>query len=126
MRIVLIVVGVIVVLLLLGLFAVTRGMKDIRKLEIHDIDISSLEDGEYEGSYHKTRWNYRVKLTVKDGRIEDVSFIEKPDDGKFSKNASEEILKAQSVQIDTVSGATINTRAFQKAVENALAQAPKK
>jgi uncharacterized protein with FMN-binding domain len=126
MRIVLIVVGVLVALLLIGLFAVTRGMKDIRQLSIEDPDISSLQDGTYEGSYHKTRWNYGVRVTIEDGRIAGIEFTEKPDDGKFSGEAVDAVLQAQSLQIDTVSGASINTRAFQKAVENALAQAPRK
>jgi uncharacterized protein with FMN-binding domain len=126
MRIVLIVVGVIVVLLLAGLFAVTRGMKEIRNLSIENPDIASLQDGEYEGSYHKTRWNYRVKVTLKDGQIRNIEFTEKPDDGSFSDKAVEAVLEAQSLDIDTVTGASINTRAFQKAVENALSQAPKK
>lgn len=126
MRIVLIVVGVIVVLLLIGLFAVTRGMKEIRQLEIGKPDVSSLQDGVYEGSYRKTRWNYEVKVTVKDGRIENIEFADKPDDGKFSEEAVDAVLQAQSLDIDTVSGASINTLAFRKAVENALAGPPLK
>lgn len=124
MKIVLIVVGVIVAVLLAGLFGATRGLKDIRKLEIGEVDLSSLTDGVYEGSYRKTRWNYNVRLTVHDGRINDVQFIEKPDDGEFSDKAAQALLDAQSVAIDTVSGASINTRAFRKAVENALSQDP--
>jgi uncharacterized protein with FMN-binding domain len=126
MRIVLIVAGVIVVLLLAGLFAVTRGMKEIQNLSIENPDISSLQDGEYEGSFHKTRWNYRVKVTLKEGEIRDIQFIDKPDDGSFSDKAVDAVLEAQSLDIDTVTGASINTRAFRKAVENALAHAPQK
>jgi uncharacterized protein with FMN-binding domain len=126
MRIVLIVVVVILVLLLAGFFAVTRGMKDIRNLSIENPDISSLQDGEYEGSFHKTRWNYRVKVTLEEGEIRDIQFIDKPDDGSFSDKAVDAVLEAQSLDIDTVTGASINTRAFRKAVENALSHAPQK
>jgi uncharacterized protein with FMN-binding domain len=126
MKIVLIVVGVLVVVVLGGLFAVTRGMKEIKQLSIGNPDVSALQDGVYEGSYHKSRWNYGVRLTVKDGRIENVEFTEKPDDGEFSQAAAQALLQSQSVRIDTVSGASVNTRAFQKAVENALSEAPKR
>ena len=126
MRIVLIIVAVLVVIVLLGLFAVTRGMKEIRNLSIEDPDVTKIQDGVYEGSYKKTRWNYGVKVTVKGGRIDNVEVTQKPDDGDFTSKAAQEIVNAQSVQIDTVSGASINTRAFQKAVETALKTAPRK
>src|SRR6056297_208568 len=126
MRIALIIVAVLVVIVLLGLFAVTRGMKEIKNLNIENPDVSQIQDGEYEGSYKKTRWNYGVKVTVKDGRIADVEVTQKPDDGDFTSKAAEKIVGAQNVQIDTVSGASINTRAFQKAVETALKSAPRK
>jgi uncharacterized protein with FMN-binding domain len=54
---VLIIIAVLVVLVVLGLFAVTRGMKEIRNLSIEAPDISQIKDGVYEGSYKKTRWN---------------------------------------------------------------------
>lgn len=126
MRIALIIVAVLVVIVLLGLFAVTRGMKEIKNLSIENPDVSQIQDGVYEGSYKKTRWNYGVKVTVKDGRIADVEVTQKPDDGDFTSKAAEKIVGAQTVQIDTVSGASINTRAFQKAVETALKGAPRK
>ncbi len=126
MRIVLIIVAVLVVLVLLGLFALTRGMKEIRNLSIEAPELAQIQDGVYEGSYKKTRWNYGVKVTVKGGRIADVEVTEKPDDGDFTSKAAQKIVEAQSVQIDTVSGASINTRAFQKAVETALKSAPRK
>lgn len=126
MRIALIIVAVLVVIVLLGLFAVTRGMKEIKNLRIENPDVSQIQDGVYEGSYKKTRWNYGVKVTVKSGRIADVEVTQKPDDGDFTSKAAEKIVEAQTVQIDTVSGASINTRAFQKAVETALKNAPRK
>ncbi len=126
MRIVLIIVVVLVVIVLLGLFAVTRGMKEIKNLTIEAPDVSQIKDGVYEGGYKKTRWNYAVKVTVKGGRIADIEVTQKPDDGDFTAKAAQKIVDAQSVQIDTVSGASINTRAFQKAVETALKDAPRK
>src|SRR6056297_3424076 len=126
MRIVLIIVAVLVVIVLLGLFAVTRGMKEIKNLSIENPEVSQIQDGVYEGSYKKTRWNYGVKVTVKGGRIANVEVTRKPDDGDFTSKAAQKIVEAQTVRIDTVSGASINTRAFQKAVETALKNAPRK
>jgi uncharacterized protein with FMN-binding domain len=118
MKIVLIVLGVIVVVALLGLFALTRGMKEIKALQIEGLDISKVPDGVYEGAYAKTRWKYRVKVTVKGGKIEDIEVIESPAD--IAGKAAQVMRETQSIEVDTVSGASINTRAFQKAVENAL------
>ncbi len=67
-----------------------------------------------------------MKVTVKGGCIANIEVTKKPDDGDFTSKAAQKIVEAQTVQIDTVSGASINTCAFQKAVETALKDAPRK
>jgi uncharacterized protein with FMN-binding domain len=44
----------------------------------------------------------------------------------FNAKVATAIMKNQSPRIDIVSGATVSTRAYQKAVENALESAPQK
>ena len=126
MRVVLIILGIIAVILIAGYIAATRGMKEIRNLSIVDPDVSKIEDGVYEGSYRKTRWNYGVKVTIEGGRIADIEVTNKSDSSDICSDAAQKMVEAQTVEIDTVSGASINTRAFQKAVENALRSAPAK
>jgi uncharacterized protein with FMN-binding domain len=106
------------------LLGATAGMGEIRKMVINDVDLTSHADGVYKGSYHKSRWTYDVEVTVADHKI--VAVKNTNDKTKmakgFNKTAALAIIKKQSPKIDAVSGATISTKAFGKAVENALNQ----
>jgi uncharacterized protein with FMN-binding domain len=110
------------VLLALIAFGAFYGMRTVRGLIIEDVNLSLLPDGTYSGSYSMARWTYDVTIAVKDGRIVDVAATSgkpgKADD--FSIEAAAEVVRAQSPLIDTVSGASLNTKAFAKAVQNAL------
>ncbi len=123
-----IVLGIIAVFAGIIVLFMFYGMGQIRKLIVRDVDLSKIADGAYEGQYHKGRWTYDVQVTVKDHRIVNVRNTNKMMEIAKEENAkaAEEIVKKQSPAIDVVSGATINTRAFQKAVENALNSSVKK
>ncbi len=123
MRIVWIVLGVLFGLAVLGFFAASIGLKSMKEMIINEVDLSKLEDGVYTGRFHKVRWTYEVEVTVENHKIVEIVTISKTDDEhsrRVSAGATEAIIANQSVQIDAVSGATVSTKAFQKAVENAL------
>ena len=83
---------------------------------------SGISDGIYKGSYHKGRWNYDLELTVKNHKVTEVKNINKQmaTFEEFNKNLTSELLEKQKIPFDTVSGATVHTKAFLKAVENAV------
>lgn len=109
-------------------FILSMGMGEIKKLVINDVDLAKISDGVYEGKYHKGRWTYDARVTVKDHHIVEVANTNKRMEmvKDLNTKTAQEIIKKQSPRIDVVSGATINTRAFQKAVENALESTPQK
>jgi uncharacterized protein with FMN-binding domain len=121
-KITLIILGSIVVFGVIMFFVASMGISDIKKMVINEVDLSKIADGVYKGTFHKVRWTYEVEVTVKDHRITSIKNINKlPDPAvKLTDGAIKSIIDKQSVKIDVVSGATINTKAFQKAVENAL------
>lgn len=86
------------------------------------MDLSSLEDGIYEGSYQHKRWDNRLKLTLENQRIksieilDDVLFV----DENVSKTLIERVIDEQRVDVDVVTGATVTSKAYLKAIENAL------
>ena len=98
------------------------GMREVRALVLRDVDLSQLADGVYVGSCHKGRWTYDVEVTVKDHRL--VSIVNtnaRMNTAKdWNEKAAHAMLGNQTVRIDVVSGATLNTKAFGKAVERAL------
>ncbi len=120
MRIVLIILGVLFLLAVLGFLFASMGLRSMKQMVINEVDLSKLADGVYTGRFHKVRWTYEVEVTVENHKIVGIVVLNKVGDGGLGEKAAEEIIANQSVLIDAVSGATVTTKALQKAVENAL------
>jgi len=123
MSTVLIIVGSVVAFAGLMVMLLMIGSKEVKNLSINEVDLGKIADGTYSGMYKKSRWNYDVTVEVKGHKIISVINNNKSMEkmmGDLNKKITDSMLEKQSIVIDAVSGATINTRAFQKAVENAL------
>jgi uncharacterized protein with FMN-binding domain len=123
MKTLLIVLGVVALIVVPMLFLMFYGMGDIRKLVIQEVDLAKVADGTYTGSYHKGRWTYDVQVSVRDHRITAVKNTNKRTSAlkDWDQKAEARILEKQAIDVDVVSGATLNSKAFEKAVEIALA-----
>jgi len=113
--------GFVVFVLALGAFG-TIGLKDAKALEITSVDLSSVDDGTYTGIYENGRWSNTVEVTVQNHEITNINQVSS---GNSSQQAVfdeiiQNIISAQKIDIDTVSGATATTNSFLKAVENAF------
>ena len=120
-----IIIGIVIAVFIILFLLMNQGMNDIKKLSISDIDISKIADGEYEGSMNKGRWSNTVRVTIKDHKIEKIDVVKdmmsKSD--SITKKIVDEVINKQTVQIDAITGATIHTKAYCKAIENALKKA---
>ncbi|MEJ5229154.1 MAG: FMN-binding protein [Pseudothermotoga sp.] len=103
------------------------GMNEVRKLQIKDITVSQVADGEYLGEYKNGRWQYVVKVIVRDNRIEDIQilnqksgFIDMSLYREVNESIISKVLENQSLRVDVVTGATVTSKALLKAIENAL------
>jgi len=103
------------------------GMSEVKKMQIKDISISQIADGEYLGEYKNGRWQYVVKVVVRDKRIEDIQilnqksgFIDMNLYGEVNESIISRVLKNQSLKVDVVTGATVTSKALLKAIETAL------
>lgn len=89
-----------------------------------------MKDGTYVGKgigYNEDAY-IRIAVTVKDDKIIDIKVISQEDDEPYFSNASvllERVLKKQSTDVDTVSGATYSSRGILAAIADALSQAVK-
>ncbi len=119
----LIVLGVFVVLV--GAMAITAfsGMSAVRNAVVSSVDLSKIPDGTWPGSYAKGRFQFSVNVEVRGGRIEAVNLMNKTDPTGTAPAMAAAIVEKQSPAIDAVSGASLTTKAFAKAVENALLNA---
>jgi uncharacterized protein with FMN-binding domain len=90
------------------------------------------KDGQYTGQDFPNQFgDTQVKVTISGGRITDVQAVQLPFDRQRSAEISQyasprlhdEVLQAQSAQIDSLSGATYTSDAYAQSVQSALDQA---
>jgi uncharacterized protein with FMN-binding domain len=104
----------------------------LANVPVHDVDISTLQDGSYSGEYtlalapgqYAMNRHFLVKATIASGRYAGIAIVEPTtlsnDPGFIGLMGR--ITSSDSLLVDTVSGATFSTRAMLKAVEAAVAQ----
>lgn len=90
------------------------------------------KNGSYTGSVADAGWgNIQVKAIIQNGKIQDVQFLQYPNDRNRSvainqyadPQLTSEAIQAQSAQVDIVSGATDTSDAFIQSLTDALSQA---
>ena len=86
----------------------------------------ALADGEYQGTGRGFHGDIDVTVTVKGGYITDITIDSYRDDEKYFSRAKKSIIpsviSAQSVEVDTVSGATYSSRGILSAILDALGE----
>lgn len=119
----LIALAVVVAIVAVGFFSITNGLSEGAKVTLNGIDLTNTPDGSYTGTYDFKRWTNTVTVHVKDRRIvgidmgKDAAFAGTTDcaDEMFRR-----VMEAQNTQVDAVSGATVTSKAYLKAIENAF------
>lgn len=122
---------VIMIVLILGISAVfyfglktilNRFSKEVSKIEISNVDISRIDDGVYTGEHFvNDSVGAEVKVTIKNKKIANINFIEhKCGRGKKAEGIVNTVIDKQSLNVDTISGATGSSIIILKAIENAL------
>lgn len=125
----LVIVAVIAVAGMAGWSYLAKEHNEARNLPLNAVDFSNLKDGSYIGEYAGGMYKWRankVQVTVTDGRISDIRLLssgfEYKDTQKLDK-LYDRVVEEQSLQVDVISGATLTSKGFLQAVENALKQA---
>ncbi|HZW50111.1 MAG TPA: FMN-binding protein [Bacillota bacterium] len=102
----------------------SQGLKAGSNLEINGIDLSSVKDGVYNGKYDAGRFSNQLNVTVKDHKITKIEIVK---DVTFASAAVSEavftkVIEEQKIQFDAIAGATVTSKAYLKAIENAFGQ----
>lgn len=111
-----------------GFLAVAIGMAlaatgcTLPEIDIVPIDFASLSDGSYEGSYKAEMGSASVRVGVSGGRVIaiDLLALDASPIGEPARVMPERVVEGQSLDVDTVSGATYSCKVILKAIENAL------
>ena len=99
-----------------------RGLDEVANETINPMPIEQLEDGTYIGSYTKYRWKNTLEVRIEAGQIVSIIVI---DDVSFSNDQIqtilfERIMTENTLEVDTVVSATVTSKAYLKAIEDAL------
>lgn len=109
-------------LLLLFIYLLT-GCNDIDtdSIIIKDVNLEKVKDGTYKGEYKNFPVKVVVSVKVKNHQITEIK-IKKHRKGKEEKAEAiiEDVIQAQSLEVDVISGATMSSKCILKAIENAL------
>jgi uncharacterized protein with FMN-binding domain len=102
-----------------GIYA-WRFTSATRKITIEDVDFAKVPDGEYPGRFSVFHVSAEVTVTVRDGEIARITLVRGDANRKQMQAVIDRVMDRQSLEVDTVSGATVSTKAVLKAIENAL------
>lgn len=118
--------------------AAAERQQEIREVEAYNASIqkaeqeaeeaeADIQDGTYEGSAFGFGDLITVSVTIKDGRITDISVLNASGEDRPYYNQSlpllDEMIDKQSTEVDTVSGATLTSEGLIGAVADALGKA---
>lgn len=123
-----IVIIVISIAILAGVVYGAKYMLDLKKyketingINIENVDLSKVKDGNYTGNCDAIVIGAEVNVKVENHKIINVELVKhKNERGKNAEIIPERVVQAQSLQVDTVSGATNSSKVILKAIENAL------
>lgn len=116
--------------------AVSERQKEIDEVNAYNASVLQAEqeeeescyrDGTYEGSAYGFGDLITVSVTMKDGRMTDISVLNADGEDKpyytQSLTVLDKMLSTQSTEVDTVSGATLTSEGIIEAVADALGKA---
>jgi uncharacterized protein with FMN-binding domain len=102
--------------------------KEAASLPLNRVDFARLKDGTYTGRYEGGMYKWReneTEVTVSGGKVTDIKLIKGVEKrkGDSMELLYDRVIKEQTLQVDTISCATLTSKAFLQGVENALVQA---
>jgi len=112
-----------------GWSRLSKEHREAASLPLDAVDFDELNDGTYHGVYEGGMYKWRANecsVTVTNGKVTDIQLAGSKDPGAENTDYEmlyDRVIQAQSLQVDTISGATLTSKAYLQAVENALIQA---
>jgi uncharacterized protein with FMN-binding domain len=89
-------------------------------LEVGEINPEQKEDGTYTGRYDVDYIKVEVEVMILNGEIRDISLQHEHERGARAEVIIESVIREQSLNVDTISGATDSSKVILKAIELAL------
>lgn len=94
---------------------------NIKSIDITEINIEEIADGEYIGEHDAGFIYAKVCVTIKNHKIEEIKLLEhKHERGQKAESIIDKMLEQQKIDVDAVSGATNSSKVIKQACVNAL------
>ena len=104
--------------------AVQQHTKASKTTQNAAYDFSDLRDGSYSGTGNGRNGSIEVTVKVKNGKVTSITIESSREDSQYMNRAKDtvigEIIDSQSLNVQTVSGATMSSNGIIEAVANAL------
>lgn len=99
----------------------SSNLENLETMEIQEVDLAAVEDGRYVGFYGSFPVDAKVEVIVADHKITTINLLEHGNgQGGNAEVIPDKVVAQQSLQIDSVSGATYSSRVILKAIAVAL------
>lgn len=96
-------------------------LRNAQNLSVATPDLSHVSDGDYTGEYAIAPVFVRVVVSVEDHRITNIVILQHQNGlGNRAERLAGAVVETQSLEVDTVSGATVSSKCILKAVECAI------
>lgn len=122
-----ILITVAIVLIIIGFVAkaffekTERALEALTQTTFVEIALNKVPDGSYKGYFNQFPVEVELITTVKNGEITDIKLIKHVNgQGQDGERVIPAVVKAQSLKVDTITGATYSSIVILKAVENSL------
>ena len=100
---------------------VGKEYSELKDFDQTPVDLSEVADGVYEGSSETTLVKASVRVTVKNGSIENIEILRHEcGKGLPANNIVDDMVSQNEIDVDAVSGATVSSEVIKDAVRNAL------
>ncbi|EHR0219470.1 FMN-binding protein [Clostridium perfringens] len=96
------------------------------KKDESNMNLNGIKDGTYLGEAKGYGGNIKVKVTIESEKIKNIEVLSHSETPKYYENGSKvigNIIKANSTDVDAVSGATLTSNGIKNAVRDALSKA---
>lgn len=123
-----IVIGLIIIALGVAIFMFTifpkiQEQNRVREMTINEVELSKVHDGNFSGDFTYGNFTYAVEVSVQNHQIQRINILRNRSESDHAMKAEgvvDKVIKAQSLKVDAVTGATTTSKALLKAIENAL------
>ncbi len=118
---IIIVLLIIIAVVGINLSFATKKVDRLLAEDVEAIDFSEVKSGTYIGNYDAGLVKVEVGVEVVNNEVKDIKIIKHLNGkGEPGENVVSDIIENQTLQIDTIAGATISSKAIIKAIEDAL------